>query len=154
MLNQVQIVRAITLKTLRETDPAIFDTMPPGYSNTIRCNAGHILIVQDTVSAHFAGLEPRLPPEYLQWFGNGSRPSLWEGTPPGTERLLAELEEQTGHIIRQLGPRLNERAVKPFSRLGYKMETIGELLNYSLYHEGVHMGMINALSKAAVSLKA
>jgi hypothetical protein len=55
---------------------------------------------------------------------------------------------QTGYICEALGSRLDERAPKPFVRLGREMATIGEILNFSLYHEGLHHGAIGGLRKA------
>jgi hypothetical protein len=64
------------------------------------------------------------------------------------QALSYELKKQTAYIKESLGNRLQEKAIKPFVRLGFKMETIGEILAFSLHHEGMHTGVIYAIQRA------
>jgi hypothetical protein len=147
-LNQVELIRAVTLETLENVAAETVDIMPPGYNNTIRWHIGHILTTQDRFATIFAGATSQLPAHYSSLFANGTKPADWQETPPSLEELIAQLKEQPSHIKTQLGSRLHEKAVKPFVRSGYPLETIEEVMNYSLYHEGVHIGMINGLKRA------
>lgn len=148
LLNQTELVRAITLKTMEGLSEETADLIPPGFANSIRWNLGHVLAAQEQMSMHFAGSEARLPERYIRMFGNQTSPLNWREEPPSLAELADELAAQTSWIRETLGPRLHERATKPFIRLGRKMETIGQLLSYSLYHEGVHTGMISAIRRA------
>lgn len=148
VLRQVEVVRAITLQKLESITEDVADIMPKGFNNTIRWNAGHILIVQDQLASNFAGLPQQLSPEFVTLFGNRTRPSKWQVEPPTLHTLSNELKRQTAYIKESLGSRLQERAIKPFVRLGFKMETIGEILAFSLHHEGMHTGVIYAIQRA------
>lgn len=148
LLNQIEVVRSITLKVLEDLTEEEADLMPPGFNNTIRWNLGHILIVQDQLARHFAGIEGQLPAEYITLFNNGTKPADWQTSPPSLTELAQHLKAQTLSIRENLTERLDELATKPFHRLGFKMETIGEILNFSIHHEGVHFGIINGLRHA------
>ncbi|MBP1934231.1 DinB family protein [Ammoniphilus resinae] len=148
LLRQVEVVRAITLHSLESITEDLADIMPKGFNNTIRWNVGHILIVQDQLASNFAGLPQQLSPEIVTLFGNRTRPSEWQIEPPTLKTLSDELKKQTVYIKESLGNRLQENAIKPFVRLGIKMDTIGEILSFSLHHEGMHTGVIHAIQRA------
>lgn len=148
VLRQVEVVRAITLQKLESITEDVADIMPKGFNNTIRWNVGHILIVQDQLASNFAGLPSQLSPEFVTLFGNRTRPSEWKVEPPTMQTLSYELKKQTDYIKESLGNRLQEKVIKPFVRLGFEMETIGEILVFSLHHEGMHTGVIYAIQRA------
>jgi hypothetical protein len=58
--------------------------------------------------------------------------------------LLQQLKDQTERIQKQLSAKLADKLVIPF----LEMETIGEGVGYSFYHEGVHLGFMRALKRA------
>ncbi|MCP8971241.1 DinB family protein [Ectobacillus ponti] len=148
VLRQVEVVRAITLQKVESIREDEADIMPKGFNNTIRWNIGHILIVQDQLASNFAGLPQQLSPEFVALFGNRTKPSEWQIEPPTLQTLSHELKRQTAYIKEALGNCLQEKAIKPFIRLGFKMETIGEILTFSLHHEGMHVGVISAIQRA------
>lgn len=148
LLRQVELVRAITLTAFDGVTESDADVQPKGFPNTIRWNLGHILIVQEQLAIHFARMQPRLPEHFLKLFGNKTRPSDWTIEPPSLAELKERLFAQTGYVCGELGHRLEKQAVKPFVRLGREMATIGEILNFSLHHEGLHYGAIGGLKKA------
>ena len=147
LLRQVEVVRAITLKKLESIPEDAADIKPKGFNNTIRWNVGHILIVQDQLASQFAGLPQQLPSHFASLFGNRTKPADWDVEPPSLEDLSSLLKQQTEYIKDTLGYRLQERAVKPFVRLGFEMGTIGEILAFSLHHEGIHLGVIHSIER-------
>lgn len=147
LLKQVEVVRAITIKKLESITEEIADIVPRGFNNSIRWNIGHILIVQDQLASQFAGLNHQLPFHFFDLFGNRTKPSDWQEEPPTLKTLSITLKQQTEYIKDQLGNRLQERAVKPFARLGFEMNTIGEIITFSLHHEGIHIGVIHGIER-------
>lgn len=148
LLQHVDLVRAITLIAFDTLDEELADVQPAGFPNTIRWNLGHILITQEQLSVNFAGMKPQLPDHYLKLFGYKTRPSEWTVRPPGLDELKERLSAQSAYIREQLGDRLAEQVAKPFVRQGFELATIGQILNHSLYHEGLHLGAIGGLRKA------
>lgn len=148
-LSQFRLVRAITLNAMDGLTEELADLQPPGYSNTMRWHFGHILTVQETIFTHFAGDPPQLDEMILRLFANGTSPAKWTAVPPALPELHRLLENQVDHLCRDYGDRLDEPALKPFRRLGHQMDTLGEMLAFSLHHEGIHLGYIAGLRKAA-----
>jgi uncharacterized damage-inducible protein DinB len=147
ILHQLHVVRSITLATAADVPETQLHIIPGGYNNSIFWNLGHILIVQEQLAIHFGNVEPQLPDDYMRYFGQHSSPISWDDAPPPFVDIVSLLQSQTDHIVHCLGNRMDERLRKPFKRNGMSMNTIGELLIYSVYHEGVHIGMINAMMK-------
>jgi len=141
----VDLVRQNTLKFAESLDPSLLDTVPPGFNNSIRWNLGHILLVQENLTIGLAGLPSGLPESYREFFGNGTKPADWTDTPPSPETLLAQLKEQPARLRAVLAGRLGQQTVKPF----HGLERVGDLISFSLYHEGMHQGAVKALQKAA-----
>lgn len=95
------------------------------------------------------------PPSYAAMFSPGTKPADWQGNIPSLETLAAQLKEQHARIKEQFQSRLNESLPKPFE-LGDKgvMHTYGEIMVFTLFHEGMHIGMISSLRKAIAAAKA
>jgi uncharacterized damage-inducible protein DinB len=151
LLNQFDVIRAITFKSIDSITNEMADEMPTGYKNTIRWHLGHIAAFTDLFLNNFVGLSPYLSEEHLTMFKSGSKPSDWQVQPPSLEQLASLLKGQLEHIKSQLETRnLEEKANKPLSVYGNDMESIGELLNFCLYHEGLHLGHIKCRASSSI----
>ncbi|UZD44899.1 DinB family protein [Peribacillus frigoritolerans] len=84
------------------------------------------------------------PPRYLELFAPGTKPADWEGEVPTLDELKQLLEEQPAKMKEALAGQLHLIAAVPIKSLS----TIGELLNFTMYHEGMHVGVIKGLKKA------
>jgi hypothetical protein len=145
VFKQMAFIRSRTVKWIEAADPTIADVMPANFINTIHWHIGHILIVQDRLTLRLAGLEIGLPEAYVGWFGGGTKPADWQTQPPSVDILLQQLEEQPERLQKQLSGKLEDMLAIPFNN----KETVGEALDYSFYHEGVHLGYLMALKRAA-----
>lgn len=143
LFQQMELVRARTMKAIDAIDSKIVDIMPPNFNNTIRWHIGHILFTQESLLFRRSGEPLGLPEAYEQWFGNGTKPADWVGMPPSITELVDQLQHQTGRIKECFSGRLEQQVPKAF----LAMETIGEILLFSNYHEGAHMGNVNAMKR-------
>jgi uncharacterized damage-inducible protein DinB len=141
IFQQINLVRKGTLKELDSVTEEQADKQPEGFKNTIRWNLGHIYVVQNSLIAKFGGKPVETPSRYLELFAPGTQPADWQGDVPSLAELKQELEEQPVRLKETLTGQLDDEAAKAFISLS----TVGEILNFTLYHEGVHTGTIKAL---------
>lgn len=146
VIQQLDFIRQITLYEMVNLSEEQADQMPKGFSNTIRWNLGHIYTVQNMFLSKYGGKKIETPHRYLELFAPGTRPVDWEGEVPTLDELKQLLVEQPAKMKEALIGQLQDKAVKPFKSLS----TIGELLLFTIYHEGMHVGTIRGLKKLIV----
>ncbi|UFJ39844.1 DinB family protein [Brevibacillus humidisoli] len=142
---QMNLVRKMTLHSVSDVTEELADLIPAGSRNNIRWHLGHILVIQEFLMFRLTGEQLGLTDEYFRMFGRGTKPADWQTTAPDLESLRSLLDQQTSRIRETFSGRLSDAARKPFVfRDGVEFKTIGEILNFSLIHEGMHQGYINS----------
>jgi hypothetical protein len=150
VFKQLEFVRHLTINTVEGITEKILDIIPEGFNNNLRWNLGHIYLVQEKLAFHSAGESMQLPETFDRLFGKGTKPDEWKEEPPKLKILLEMLAEQPKRIQESLQNRLSEQMKEPFTTgSGLTLGTIGESLNYTLYHEGIHYSTINLLKRFA-----
>ncbi|WP_179013582.1 DinB family protein [Paenibacillus sp. 79R4] len=148
IFDQIEFIRSQTLKMVQGLTEEEVRTIPDGFRNHILWNLGHIAFVQDRFAFLLAGLPSGLPEQYREWFANGTSPLEWTGQEPDFAEVCRIAGEQPSEIRRLLSGRLDEPTVQPFTTSsGFTMDRIGSLLSFSLYHEGMHFGIIKQFKK-------
>lgn len=148
ILEQIELIRSVTLGAMDGVSDEEADIQPESWNNTIRWHLGHIYLVQERMAFHFAGFPLDVPQSYIDMFSNGTKPSDWKSEPPSLAELSARLTEQPDRIRALLCDKLEEPPTVPFARFGGKIDTIGGLLTFTLFHEGLHNASIRALKRA------
>lgn len=144
IFQQINLIRQNTLNEMEDLSEEQADQRPRGFNNTIRWNLGHIYTVQNVLLSKLGGKNIEIPSHCLELFASGTKPADWQGEVPTLNELKQLLEEQPAKLKVALAGQLDEKAVEPFQSLS----TIGELLNFTMYHEGMHVGTIKGLKKA------
>ncbi|WP_335871632.1 DinB family protein [Bacillus sp. 2205SS5-2] len=144
LLKQLEVIRAISTKSIESISEEVADEMPEGYKNTIRWHLGHIVAVTDAFLFNFAEIPMYLSEEQFEMFKSGSKPADWHTEPPTLDEISEMFNGQIDHIKKHLENRsMDEKTPKTFNLYGNPQETLGEVLNFCLYHEGFHLGYIN-----------
>ena len=143
LFKQFELTRGFFLKDLQDVTPEQESVQPEGFNNTIHWNVGHVLTVTEQFMLGYPQKSNHLPANYIELFGNGTRPADWTGDVPSVEVLAGLLREQLGRIKEVPAELLDRKLPKPF--LG--LETVGELANMALFHESYHLGQIHAMKK-------
>ncbi|MGR9050435.1 DinB family protein [Halobacillus faecis] len=143
LFKQIDLVRQATLKQLESVTEAQADDQPEGFKNTIRWNIGHIHVVQNALLAKFGGKPVETSPRYIELFAPGTKPADWKGDIPSLDELKQVLKEQPEKLKEILSGQLDDEAAQAFLSL----PTVGEILNFTIYHEGVHTGTVKALKE-------
>lgn len=149
VFKQIEFVRSVTIRAVESLSEQLLDTIPEGFNNNVRWNLGHIYLVQEKFAFHFAGEPVQLPESFDRLFGRGTKPAEWNEEPPTREQLLQMLTDQPKRIHESLHNRLGEQ-VKPYTTgSGLTLSSIGEFVNFTLYHEGMHYNTIHLLKRFA-----
>jgi len=149
VFQQLEFVRKVTIQAVTGISEETLDRIPEGFNNNVRWNLGHIYLVQEKFAFHFAGEPMQLPENFDRLFGRGTKPADWNEEPPTLELLLEMLAAQPARILESLHDRLDEQ-VEPYTTgSGLTLSTIGEFINFTLYHEGMHFNSIKLLKRFA-----
>ncbi|WP_227002635.1 DinB family protein [Salicibibacter kimchii] len=144
LFQQIDMIRQNTLNEMEGLSEQQADQMPAGFNNTIRWNLAHIYTVQNLLLSNYGGKNIETPSRYPELFAPGTKPADWEGEVPTLDEIKQHLENQPAKLKETLSGQLDNKAAKPFMSL----PTVGEILNFTLYHEGMHVGVIKGIKKA------
>lgn len=142
LLNQIEFAREVTLQITSDLTEAEADLIPPGFPNSIRWNLGHILVDQAQWLYYLIPDAIVLPSGYQELFQHGTRPQTWQVQPPSLPELREAVAAQPAQLRRAFSERLDEPLLRP-TELG--MATIGEVIPRTIYHEGLHAGIIKSM---------
>lgn len=126
------------------------DTVPPGWKNNARWHAGHLVVTPRLLTLGLMREAMDLPDEYCAWFAKGTSPSDWlAGGVPPVGQLTAEIVPTAEKVFRLFGSRMHAAFPEPYTTsAGVVLRSPAEALNFSLFHDGVHLGMLMALRRA------
>ncbi|WP_424237041.1 DinB family protein [Bhargavaea ginsengi] len=150
-IEQMKFARGYTLGQLKQLEGADWDKLHPGFSNNVRWNAGHIFVSLENFTKMINPDFEIVHPEWVGLFNTGTSPEGWGEGVPSNEELLTALKEQTERIAGALEGKLDGQLGHPLEIAGHNMDTGEKLLQFAVWHEGVHGGILNAmvhLSKA------
>ncbi len=148
VLKQYEFVRLNTVKLLGGVSEEAAVITPEGFANNILWNAGHLLVTNELMMYGREAEFTHFPQQYKSLFAGGTKPVNWPAEVPTLAEVIRLLNEQQKWIVAEFADRLEEKMPKPFiTGSGMHNEFYGEMLAFSLYHEGMHNGMINSLKK-------
>jgi len=143
-------IRSRTLKIVQDIPESKWNVIPTGFRNHVRWHLGHILVSQEKMLFLLNDEPSSIPEGFSEYFAGGTDPSKWEsqeGLPEG-KLILQLLKEQPKRIKKTFADKLQQPMVHPFtSATGITYNTVEEMLHFSLYHEGIHAGILMAMKK-------
>ncbi|HDX9579460.1 TPA: DinB family protein [Bacillus pseudomycoides] len=140
---QFELTRSYFIKNVESLSEEIVNIQPNGFNNTIHWHIGHVLTVAEQFMFGFPQKTNHLPANYIELFGNGTKPADWKDDVPTVDKLIIELKDQSVRLQQIPAERLNETLEKPFM----VFETVGELAGLTLMHEANHLGQIQAMKR-------
>ncbi|MFJ7728722.1 DinB family protein [Neobacillus sp. NPDC097160] len=149
LFKSLELTRSFLIKNVESLDEAIVDIQPQGFNNTIHWHVGHVLTVAEQFMFGFPKKSTNLPANYMEFFATRTKPADWQGDVPSIQELTAQLKEQIKRIKEIPGESFNEKLKTPF--LG--QETFGELANFAVFHESLHLGQIQAMKRVIEAAK-
>lgn len=143
-----RVLHQIIVGQLQGVSEVQFDIQAIGFNNTIRWNVGHMVYWMDKYSTLSFGLPSAIPPRYESLFGSGTKPSEWTITPPSSEELTELLMAQLSRLSELTPEMLDLKLQSPYIMGPFQFITSGELFNFALMHEAIHLGIISSQLKA------
>jgi uncharacterized damage-inducible protein DinB len=144
ILNQFGMTRNFFLKKVEALPNDIVRVQPEGFNNNILWHIGHVLTVTEQFMFGFPKKTTYLPENYVELFGNGTKPADWnEENVPQLDELISQLKEQVTRLKEINVESFEQVLKKPF--LGF--ETYGELAQMALFHEAHHLGQIHSIQR-------
>ncbi|MBM7566366.1 DinB family protein [Paenibacillus sacheonensis] len=142
IINTGKVVRQIVIGQLQGISESQMDIQPKGFNNTIRWNIGHMVYWMDKYALLSFGSLSAIPARYEVLFNSGTKPSDWTVVPPSKEELNERLAEQFS-LLAELTPAMLEQRLQTLFEMGpFRFDTAGELFNFALMHEAIHLGVV------------
>lgn len=147
LFEQLHTYRRELLKVVEDVSEDEADIVPDGFNNNIRWNLGHVVLDQYLWIRVLTKEDMPVPMSFNQWFGYGTNPSHFTDKTPSLSELISLLQEQPRFIEQQYRDRLEEEY--PPTDMG--MHTLEQVLVRTIFHEGLHMGAIQAIKRQAAN---
>ncbi|MET1014217.1 MAG: DinB family protein, partial [Paenisporosarcina sp.] len=114
-------------------------------------NVGHIFISMETMVQKALPEYELVHADWIPLFAPGTKPSDWTMAPPTNDELLSALAEQPSRIKAVLEGKLNQPLAEAM-KIGnfHEMATVQALIQFAVWHEGIHAGVIWSMSKINV----
>jgi DinB superfamily len=150
LFKNIEVTRNYFLKNIEALDESIIDVQPEGFNNTIHWHIGHVLTVTEQFIFGYPKKSANLPANYMEFFAKDTKPADWQGEVPSLNELSAQLKDQQKRMKEVPAESLKVKLQKPL--LG--LETFGEVANFSLFHETLHLGQIQAMKRVILAAQA
>ncbi|WJH33583.1 DinB family protein [Paenibacillus sp. CC-CFT747] len=147
IINTAKIVRPVVLQQVQGIPEERFDVQPAGFNNTIRWNVGHMIYWMEEYSALSFGFVSIIPDSYAAMFNSGTKPSDWTMAPPSKEEMIDLLTAQLSRLSELTPEMLSRKLSTPYAMGPFQFHTAGELFNFALIHEAIHLGTISSQLK-------
>ena len=121
--------------------------IPDGFRNNILWNLGHVVVTQQVLLYGLAGQRLHVPEELVAQFRAGTGPGDWTDT-PSPEELLKLLEILPDRLAEDYEKGLLANHQGFTSKMtGVHLPTVEEVIDFDLFHEGLHLGVIQTYRK-------
>ncbi|SFI37155.1 DinB superfamily protein [Paenibacillus sp. UNC496MF] len=150
ILNSALTLRRIVLQQVDAIPEELFDVQPAGFTNTVRWNVGHLVYWADAYMTLCFGSGSAIPSAYAAFFDSGTKPADWTEAPPSKAELLRVLSAQLDRFADIAPDRLNAPFAPPLRQGPLEFHAAGDLFNFALMHEAMHLAACGSLLKAAV----
>jgi uncharacterized damage-inducible protein DinB len=154
IIYQTLFIRGGVTKLLTDLTPAQSDATPPSWNNNARWHAGHLVLTPRLLTRALRGEPLGVDEAWRKWFAKGTSPAGWGQDPvPTLAELLPRITAGSEELFEEFRDRLDEPYATPYTTSsGAVLKPPGEALNFSLAHDGIHLGMLYALKRQIAAL--
>ncbi|TYA73913.1 DinB family protein [Seonamhaeicola marinus] len=134
-------------KTLETLSLEQLNKTPEGHKNNIIWNIGHVLVTEQLLAYRLSGLPTMVSEEIIEKYKKGTAPAgdVSQNEVDDIKNLLEPTIEKTVKDYAK-GAFVNFKEYT-VSTTGNTLKNIEDALEFILFHEGMHMGIIMSLKK-------
>ncbi|MEF3306593.1 DinB family protein [Paenibacillus sp. GYB003] len=147
IIRTAQSLRQLVVRQVQAIPEEMFDIKPDVFNNNIRWNVGHIVFWMDSYLSLCFRTGSAIPASYAELFNSGTKPADWTKAPPSKEEMIRELSLQLEQISEISPDSLNKPLESPLQMGPLAFHLAGELFNFALIHEGLHLSACGSLLK-------
>lgn len=142
----LKLTREYLLNDIKEFTVEQLNEIPAGFNNNIIWNLTHMLATQQAVCYFRAGIPIKIDQSLYDTYKPGTKPEKFVDA-----NEIDAIKKLFITIIDQLEIDYNNNIFVNFTaftnRYGFEHRHIDDSINFVLYHEGIHFGVINAMKK-------
>jgi hypothetical protein len=120
--------------------------VPPGFSNNILWNIGHIVVSQQMLVYLGSGNQPMISQEMINLYMRGTKPER-----DATQQEANEIRELLFSTIAKTEEDYNAGLFTTYTErkteFGFILSSVEDAITFNNYHEGVHLGIMMGLRK-------
>jgi hypothetical protein len=141
-------IRGFILRLVEGLSPEQVEAQPPGASNNVLWNLGHLAVTQQLLHYKLSGLPMYLPDEVVAGFRKGTSPADWNGAPPaGMDQIRKWLVELPERLAEDHAAGRFESFHEYPTSTGITLHSLDEAVAFNNFHEGIHAGFVMRLKK-------
>jgi hypothetical protein len=138
--------RQYLLDNINDLTTEQLNEIPVGFNNNIIWNIGHMLAAQQGICYTRANVNRRIEDKYFEAYKPGTKP---EGFIDAAG--VAEIKRLFIETVDQLEADYNNNLFSNFTaftnRYGFEHRYIDDSVNFVLYHEGLHFGVVTSMKR-------
>ena|ERR1700757_5067964 len=142
----LKLTRTYLLNDIKELTVEQLNEIPPGFNNNIIWNLAHMLATQQGICYARAGITLVIEQSFFDAYKPGTKPEKFVDA-----NEIAEIKELFITIVDRLEADYKDNVFANFTaftnRYGFEHRHVDDSINFVLYHEGLHFGMITVLKK-------
>jgi hypothetical protein len=134
------------LQFLEELTPEQLCFIPKEFNNNILWNIAHILITEQMLSYGLSGLDLSVNKNFVKLYGKGSSPKT-----SVTKEEIDAIKSELIPAIKQTEKDIKNGLFKTYNEyptsVGITLKNVEEALQFNVFHEGIHLGIILSIKK-------
>lgn len=145
-IDRIKSIRLYLLDLVKDLSVEQLNEIPAGFNNNIIWHLGHLTAAQQGLCYLRAGLKPVVEEKYLVLYRPGTKPEQLvaaEEVDMIKDLLISPLEQ----FDQDLSGNLFANYPAWTTRYGVELTSIQDVLDFLLFHEGLHSGHITAMKK-------
>jgi len=138
--------RTRLLYFLENLTPEQLYFIPKGFKNNIIWNLAHILVTEQMLTYGLSGLELPIDKKFVKMYAKGTFPKKEVSIDD-----INDIKNQLIPVINQTEKDYKNGVFKTFNEyptsVGITLKNIDDALQFNIFHEGIHLGIILSIKK-------